>query len=182
MAWTAPMTAIANSVFTAAQFNTFVRDNLNETAPAKATTSGRYFVATGVNSIAERASSRATVGAGETTTSATYTSLATPGPSVTVTSGSRALVMVNSFCNNDTAGTSCSFSYSISGATTQAADDADRGVYVREGNTTGVTGGRLGTTSIQSALTPGSNTFTMEYKTSGGTATFSARTIVVFPY
>ena len=32
------MTAVSGSVYTAAQFNTFVRDNLNETAPAKATT------------------------------------------------------------------------------------------------------------------------------------------------
>jgi hypothetical protein len=52
--WSAPMTAVANSTFTAAQFNQYVRDNLNETAPAKATSAGSYFVADGVNSIAER--------------------------------------------------------------------------------------------------------------------------------
>src|SRR5690606_12967068 len=44
MAWSAPMTAVSGSVFTAAQFNQFVRDNLNETAPARATTAGAHFV------------------------------------------------------------------------------------------------------------------------------------------
>ena len=34
MAWTAPMTAVSGSVLTAAQWNTNVRDNLLETAPA----------------------------------------------------------------------------------------------------------------------------------------------------
>ena len=57
MAWTAPMTAVANAVFTAAQFNTHVRDNLLETAPAKATTTGGYFVATGTNTIVQRVAS-----------------------------------------------------------------------------------------------------------------------------
>ena len=60
MAWSAPMTAVANTVFTAAQFNQHVRDNLNETAPAKATASGGYFVATGVNAIAQRFADSAT--------------------------------------------------------------------------------------------------------------------------
>ena len=54
MAWSAPMTAVANSTFTAAQFNQYVRDNLNETAPALATAAGSYFAADGINSIAER--------------------------------------------------------------------------------------------------------------------------------
>ena len=36
MTWTAPMTAVAGAVYTAAQWNTSIRDNLNETAVAKA--------------------------------------------------------------------------------------------------------------------------------------------------
>ncbi len=182
MAWTAPMTAIANSVFTAAQFNTHVRDNLLETAPAKATTNGRYFVATGTNSIAERASDTAFIGTSETTTSTSYTDLATVGPSVTVTTGTRAFVVVTSFANNGTAGTSNSFAYEISGATSSAANDNHRGIYVREGNTTGVTGGRLSSASLRTGLTSGVNTFTMKYKTSAGTAEFMDRAILVFPY
>ncbi|GII42264.1 hypothetical protein [Planotetraspora phitsanulokensis] len=47
MAWSAPMTAVANSIFTTAAFNQYVRDNLLETAPAKATTGSRLIVTTG---------------------------------------------------------------------------------------------------------------------------------------
>lgn len=54
------MTAVASTAFTAAQFNTHVRDNLNETAPAKATTSGRLIVTAGPNSIAEQTIPRPT--------------------------------------------------------------------------------------------------------------------------
>ena len=54
MAWSAPMTAVSGSVLTAAQFNTYVRDNLNETAPAKATAAGQIFVSTAANAIAAR--------------------------------------------------------------------------------------------------------------------------------
>src|SRR3546814_19340432 len=75
MAWTAPMTAVANTVFTAAQFNQHVRDNLNETAPAKATAAGGYFVATGVNAIAQRIADGNTDTNTGTTTSTTYTDL-----------------------------------------------------------------------------------------------------------
>ena len=50
------MTAVASSVFTAAQFNTFIRDNLNETSPAKATTAGAYFTVSGTNLRVGRAS------------------------------------------------------------------------------------------------------------------------------
>lgn len=54
MAWTSPMTAVANTEFTAVQFNTHIRDNLLETAPAKAVNPGSYFAVSGTNSIAER--------------------------------------------------------------------------------------------------------------------------------
>lgn len=48
------MTAVSGAAFTAAQFNTHVRDNLLETAPAKATTANGLFVATGLHSIEEQ--------------------------------------------------------------------------------------------------------------------------------
>ncbi len=175
------MTAVANSVFTAAQFNTHVRDNLLETAPAKATTAGRHFAATGTNSIAERASVTDFIGTSETTTSATYTDLATVGPTVTVTTGVSAWVYVSAFANNGTDSTSNSWAYEISGATSSAANDNHRGIYVREGSTTGTTGGRLTAVSLRTGLTAGVNTFTTKYKTSGGTASFQDRAIAVFP-
>lgn len=47
------MTFVSNAVLTAAQLNTHLRDNLLETAPAKATAPGRFIVSTGLNSISE---------------------------------------------------------------------------------------------------------------------------------
>jgi hypothetical protein len=52
MAWTAPGTAVGNTLLTAAFWNTHVRDNLLETAPAKATAAGQLFQATAPNAIA----------------------------------------------------------------------------------------------------------------------------------
>ena len=157
MSWTAPMTAVAGSVFTAAQFNTHIRDNLLTTAPAIATTAGRHFAATGLNSIAERASVSDFIGTTETTSSGAYTDLATVGPTVTVTTGIQAWVFTSSFANNNTDSTSVSFAHEISGASTSAANDNHRGLYVREGASGGTTGGRLTTVNLRS-LTAGSNT------------------------
>lgn len=53
MAWTAPITFV-NGMLPASQLNQMLRDNMNETAPAKATTAGGYFASSGVNTIAER--------------------------------------------------------------------------------------------------------------------------------
>lgn len=52
MAWTAPATFTTGQVITAADMNAQVRDNLLETAPAKATTKGDSFWATAANAIA----------------------------------------------------------------------------------------------------------------------------------
>lgn len=181
MAWTAPMTAVSGSVYTAAQFNQFVRDNLNETGPAKAATAGSYFAVDGVNSIAERTPSGLLDTDSGSTTSTSFTDLDAPalaGPSVTVTTGSSAIVVVHGTMSNSGAGAS-RMAYDISGASTVAAAD-NRGVGIF-----GVAGTGLvaGTTVLHAAgsLTPGSNTFTAKYRVSSGTGTFSSRRIAVFP-
>ncbi|MFT2016286.1 hypothetical protein ACMA1D_10650 [Streptomyces sp. 796.1] len=167
---------MANAVWTAAQFNAHVRDNLNETMPGKATTAGRWFVSQGANSIAEREIASATVNTSQTTTSLAYTDLATVGPSVTLTTGTRALVFLNSGTSNTSANVQNSFSYAVSGATTIAASDTWRGLV------DGVAAGaapKFGTVHFVTNLTPGANTFTMKYKTGFGTATFYGRNIIV---
>src|SRR3712207_4741779 len=95
MAWATPLTAVSNAILSAAQWNASVRDNLNETGPAKATTAGRILVTTGANGIAERAVSSATVSTSQTTTSTSYTDLATVGAAVAVTTGTQALALWN---------------------------------------------------------------------------------------
>src|SRR3990172_3586778 len=52
MAWTAPPSWTTGEVVTASHMNVHVRDNLLETAPAKATAAGDIFYATAANAIA----------------------------------------------------------------------------------------------------------------------------------
>jgi hypothetical protein len=175
------MTAVSGSVYTAAQFNQFVRDNLNETAPAKATTAGSYFAVDGANSIAERGARGLLESGSGTTTSTSFTDLDGPaivGPSVTVTTGVAAVVVVHATLSNSGTGAS-RMAYDISGASTVAAAD-NRGIGIF-----GVAGTGLvaGTTVLHTSgsLTPGVNTFTAKYRVSSGTGTFSSRRIAVFP-
>lgn len=178
MAWTAPMTFTANSVLTAAQLNTHLRDNLMETAPAKATQSGSIFVGTGPNSIAERVLATARVSAAETTSSTSYTNVSTAGPSVTVTTGVQALIFVGCYLQNSSANVGTAMSWEISGATTRAAldltaisnDGAPANQPIRASNHDLMTG-----------LTPGVNTFTAKYRVAAGTGTFGDRIITVIP-
>lgn len=178
MAWTAPMTAMENSPWTSAQWNTHVRDNLNETAPAKATAANRYMVATATaNSIAERVPTTAVVTTSEGTTSTTYADLTTSGPAVTVTTGVRALVMVR--CQMTNAGAfECYMGHAVSGATTVAADDNYAYRFQGTENNAGFAA------TLHTTLTAGSNTFTAKYKSGSGanTATFNDRRITVFPF
>lgn len=170
------MTAVASSVFTAAQFNTFLRDNLNETAPAKATTAGAHFAASGVNEIAERLSATDAVLTSETTTSTAFDDLATAGPEVTVETGPYAFVIVHGAMENTGAGSS-RMAFDTSGATTlAAADNRGIGVYGVAG-----TGAILSGVTLMTTLTPGSNTFTAKYRVGSGTGTFLSRRLMVLP-
>lgn len=176
MAWSAPITFVANSVLTAAQLNEQLRDNMSETAPAKASTAGRLIVTTGPNQITERAFDQDSVSTAQSTASTAYTDLGTVGPRVTVTTGNLAFVVITARMENGTAGGSCLASFAISGATTQAAADT-YAVYHRSAS-----GGyalRASAAAIV-AVNPGSNTFTMKYKVGNtGTATFQDRRIQV---
>lgn len=175
MAWTAPMTAVENAVWTSSQWNTHVRDNLLETQPAKATAASRYIVTNGTNSVAERVPATASVTTSQTTTSASYTALATSGPAVTVTTGTKALVLT--YCLFDSNNANSVFaSHAVSGATSISSSD---NWAVRSNDTTLLTAVAV---KLQT-LTAGSNTFTMQYRTnSGATGTYANRRITVLPF
>lgn len=182
MAWSAPMTAVANTIFSAAQFNQYVRDNLNETAPALATAAGGYFMADGVNSIVERRVQGAIdLDIGETT-STTFDDLDTPaavGPSVTLTTGTQALVF--SHCQMVNTGTgSCRAGVEVSGATSHAAA-LNRSISVGGAANVFISAGTTVFYASGLALTPGSNTFTMKYRVGSGTGTFSDRRLIIMP-
>lgn len=173
------MTAVANAVFTAAEYNSYVRDNLLETMPAKATTAGRWFVATGLNSIAERQIATNTVDTSETTSSTSYTNLTTTGPAVTVTTGTKAMVFITAQMTGHASEATVETyaSYEVSGATSSSATDA-RAIV----NDVGANDNRISVGSLHTGLTAGSNTFTMKYKCGTGAAnphTFLRRTITV---
>lgn len=180
MAWSAPMTAVSNSVFTAAQFNTFVRDNLNETAPAKATTTGRWFVTGGLNSVVEREIGSNTIATSESLTGTTsYSDLATVGPTLTVTTSDSAIVMLSALQSNDTAGAQTLTSVEVGGASALAASDTNalRDVSAAANNVS-----RATAVTNLTTLTPGSNVFTMKYRITNAaqTGTWAARHLIVF--
>jgi hypothetical protein len=170
------LTAVANSALTAAQWNASVRDNLLETAPAKATAAGRIFVSTGANAIAERVISAATVDTQQTTASTSFTDLATVGPSVTVTTGTRALCLFGAQMSNNGANNMVKCAVAVSGATTIAAED-EHDVYMDgapANQQSRAMAARLFTT-----LNAGSNTFKMQYKVGSGTGSFLDRHLIV---
>ena len=179
MAWSAPMTAIAGATFTAAQFNQYIRDNLNECPTAKATSDAQFFVSTGANAVAARELSGDTVLASQATTSTTYTNLATVGPQVSVNTSDRAVVFFASQLTNSLSNGASSFSVAVSGATSVAASDDWR--VVQDGVAAG-NANRVGVTHQFSGLNAGSNTFTMQYKVGSGTGTYERREIVVLPF
>lgn len=179
MAWTAPMTAVANTIFTASQFNQFVRDNLNETAPAKVTAASRYLVSTGANAIAQRECFLSTTLTSESTATTTYTDLATAGPTASVNCGSKCLVFITARTENSLSNSASYVGYEISGATSRAATDNEA---IEDDGRTAANSVRWSVASLATGLTPGVNNFTLKYRAGSGTATFASRQVIVFPF
>jgi hypothetical protein len=176
MAWTTFPTLTDGQVLTGAHLQ-IVRDNFAETAPAKATTAGSLFVATGANAVAERVPNVNTVGTSETTTSTTYADLTTVGPSLTMTTGPRAFVFLSCQLTNNTGTIGSFMSVAVSGATTVAATDAS--ALVHYPTTAGLP--IQATRVVVQGLTAGSNTFTAKYRAAANTGTFSQRNLAVIP-
>lgn len=180
MAWTTPLTAVANAALTSSQWNASVRDNLNQTAPALASASGQIFVSTGANAIAARTPTASLVTAVDTTTSLTSTVLANAGPAVTVTTGANAIVTFGAWGRNNTSADGGQMYCVVSGATTVSEAEESSVVWDAEGASNVYRTGWI--TCLFSGLTPGSNTFTCKYKAlGGGTATFAYRRLLVVP-
>jgi len=171
------MTAVANAPFTAADFNVYVRDNLLETAAAKATGVGRYFVATGPNAIAERQAGQSTASTELSTTSTNYVELS-GGPTVSAVTGTSALVAVTARITNSTTGSASYASYAVSGATTVTANDS-RGIRIEKA---GADYDRVSMVRLATGLTVGTNVFTMQYRVGAGEGFFSQRELTVVPF
>lgn len=180
MAWSTPLTAVSNATLTAAQWNASVRDNLAETAPAKATAAGNFFVSTGANTIAQRIPVSDTINTSQTTTSTSFVDLSSL-PSVTTTSDTRIIVWFAAQMNNTVVGAESITSVAVSGTTTTAADD-DVSCDVQQPSSgtafIDITSSRV----VRLTVTPGSNTYRLRYRVSAGTGAFKRRTIVALPF
>lgn len=178
MAWSTPLTAVSNTALTAAQWNASVRDNLAETAPAKASTAGRFFATSGANTIAERIPSESSVSASGVVSSTSYV-LVTGGPVVSLTCGPAALISIGCVLSNDTTGSNTYTTYQIGGATSVAASDSWLLGQSASGANRTMGASRV---KLHTGLTPGATNFTMYYRVSGGNGTFQDRQIAVIPF
>jgi hypothetical protein len=172
------MTAVANSTFTAAQFNQYVRDNLNETAPAKASAASQFPVSTGPNAITMRSPSVARVDTSQTSASTSYTDLATVGPRISIDTGTIALVFAAVDMANSNDNGVAKFSVAVSGASSVAASDQWMC------SIDGITASNFQRHCLMhtfTGLSPGTNTFTVKYAVGSGTGTFRTRELNVFP-
>ena len=123
------------------------------------------------------ASASATVATNQGTTSfPTYVDLTTAGPAVTLTTGTKALVIVSAEISQGANNEGGRMSFAVSGATTIAASDARSWTHIGGSSEFA----RASTAVRLSTLNAGSNTFTAKYATYyATTASFQNREIIV---
>lgn len=143
-------------------------------------TTGQLVTTTWLNEVERRKPTGATVATSETGTMTAFTGTqpATAGPTVTVTTGTSALVYIYASLSNSNAGGLALMGFAISGATTVAASDAF--AIQAQLDSAGQTF-RIGATFLVTGLTAGSNTFTAKYRVNAGTGTFADRRLIVIP-
>lgn len=174
MAWTAVPTFVSGNVLTAAQQN-ILGGNLNETAAAKASSAGQYFVATAANTLAARSVSSDANNAIKTTTSTTY--ITSDMPSVNITCGTTAIVFLHCYAEMGTNSQAGFYSFTVSGTSTVAGND-DRSV--ENGRFTSEFSFAASGVFLITGLTAGSgNVFTGCIRVTGGTGTWDSRRIMV---
>jgi hypothetical protein len=164
---TNPMTTTGDTIYSSSG-STPARLGIGSTGQVLTVAGGIPSWATAASGVP--ANDAATVATLQSTTSTSYTDLATAGPAVTVTTGTKALVIVTSEQYNNSAGEHARHGYAVSGATTIAATNAEAFVMNNYG--------RFSAVSIVT-LTAGSNTFTSKYSVNSGTGNFGNRTIFV---
>jgi hypothetical protein len=117
-----------------------------------------------------------TVSTSQTTTSTTYTNLATTGPAVTLATDTSAIVIATAEISNNTASKQCKMGFAVSGATTMAASDT----YATWATSAGANGiYQMSGMFYVTGLTAGNNTFTAKYAAVSNTCTFVNRTLIV---
>ncbi|HJT99698.1 MAG TPA: hypothetical protein VJ966_00665 [Actinomycetes bacterium] len=147
--------------------------------PYKTFAAGNVLAASDLNNGPYADAKTADVTTSQTTTSTTYTDLGTVGPAVTesLVAGQGVLVIISArMIHSAGAGASAKASFAVSGASTQAALDAD----AIESDLTTTAGAVITRATWYVATGTGSHTFTMKFKVvSSGTGTFLNRRIIV---
>lgn len=185
MAWTAPMTAVALDLFTAAEYNLYVRDNFLEMAAAvnnsQDDNTGGLFSVENTNRIQQRFPNASVVTAEHNIPvwQTSYRDIQSAGPFVTVTTGTRALVCFSAEMKNANNDAQSSASFEVSGASQVPASDDWR---ITHDGVDSQKWSRQGAWKLFTTLTPGKNTFRMKYRTGNiGPNYFRRREIVVIP-
>jgi hypothetical protein len=142
----------------------------------KASVSGTYL--TQALGLAKANITSAEVDADQSTASTSFTDLATVGPAVTATTGTRALLLWMAAVRNSAAPSRALVGVAISGATTTAASDlgAAHALIGTASAEQTIVGARVVT-----GLTAGSNTFTLKYRTTSGALNVQYRRLIVIP-
>jgi hypothetical protein len=118
-----------------------------------------------------------TVATEQSTTSTSFTDLATVGPSVTVTTGTTAVIVISCGLDNEASGRAPRVGFAVSGASTIAATSTQ---CLRLSNSGARSSMQSSVVYVVSGLTAGSNTFTLKYlSTDGGTVSFVNRNVFV---
>lgn len=182
MAWTSPMTAVANTPMTAALYNNNVRDNLRCEAPYLTGSVSDTFVVRSSHTIVSTPIQFATVTTSQTTTSTSFTDLATVGPTVTITGvlGQQAMVWISAEVDNNTANLQSWATVEVTGASTYTAS-SERSAVTRDGLSANSPVQYMATYLFDPIARGSSVTFTMKYKVGGGTGTFANRRMAVWP-
>lgn len=185
MAWTAPMTAVALDLFTAAEYNLYVRDNFLESAAAinkdLTDNTGGLFSVEATNRVRQRFPGAASV-LSEHRISICDTSwkeVQSFGPMVSVVTGTRALVCISAELMNKNNNAQASASFEVTGCTRIYASDNWR---ITHDGIDALKWSRSGVWRLVTNLNPGKNTFRMKYRSGAlGPVYFRRREIVVIP-
>ena len=109
------------------------------------------------------------VGANESTTSTTFADLSTAGPAVTLTTGTKAFIILSSRMEGGSTSTRGYMGFAVSGATTLAANEG-RAQELKVTADQFIDQKSFG--YIVTGLTAGSNTFTAKYKSQTGSIVY----------
>lgn len=111
--------------------------------------------------------------------STSYIDLSDPATSVTLTTGASVIILMYARVDAPSSGTIAYLNFKVSGATTVAASDA-RGASMGFDSSTNKWF-TIGTAYSLTGLTPGENTFTLQYRVNANSAVFANRQIIVIP-